>query len=92
MIFLSLSIASYIQSTVDQNFDAKFNALQDVVATIIQQSNIDPETAQDLLDKTNELNQYLQNNIQQDIKEIRVAAGLNSILETIDKMAQNNSN
>lgn len=88
LVIFSLVMTSYIQSTVDQDVDTKLNTLQQAVATLITQSNIDPETAQDLLNKTNELNQYLQNNIQQDVKEIRIAAGLNSITETIDKIAQ----
>lgn len=90
-LFSLAAITAHASSTADQKFDAKLNALQELVATVIQQSNIDPQTAQDLLDQTNELNQYLQNNIQQDVQEIRTAAALTSILETVDKMAQNKS-
>src|SRR3990172_992800 len=86
-----LSITFYVQSTVDQVFDIKLNTLQQAVANLIEQSNLDPAVAQDLLDKADELNHYVQDNIQQDIKEIRVAAGLTSILETIDKILQNSN-
>jgi len=85
----TLICSSYTQTAVDEMVNVKLNMIQDTVATLIEQSNIDPEIAQELLDKTNDLQLYVQNNIQQDIKEIRVAAAFSSILETMDKMAQN---
>lgn len=85
----ALATTSSIYSTVDQDFDAKLNTIQNLLVTVIQQSNIDPQTAQDLLDKTNELNQYVQNNIQQNAQDIRVAAAFTSLIETADTMAQN---
>jgi|GEM_PF-5040462 hypothetical protein len=81
-----LSTTQYIRCYVDQDFDAKLNILQQSINTIIAQSDLDPEVAQDITDKINDVNQYAQENIQQDSKEIRVAAGLTSILETTDKM------
>jgi hypothetical protein len=90
-IFL-FTTAHSIRSSADQDFDAKLNMLQQSITILITQADLDPEIAQDILDQTNELNQYAQNNIQQDIKEIRVAAGMNSILETADKVTQNMSN
>ena len=86
---LLFSITFYAHTAVDQDFDAKLNSLQQAVATLIEQSDLDPFIAQDLLDKTNELNQYAQNNIQQDIQEIRIAAACTSVLESVDKMLQN---
>lgn len=83
-----LSTTQYICCYVDQDFDAKLNILQQSISTIIAQSDLDPEVAQDITNKINDLNQYAQENIQQDIKEIRVAAGLTSLLETTDKMTK----
>jgi len=86
---LLFSITFYTHTAVDQDFDSKLNSLQQAVATLIEQSDLDPLVAQDLLDKTNELNQYAQANIQQDIQEIRIASAVTSILESADKMLQN---
>jgi len=84
-----LSTAHYTHSSVDQDFGAKLNTLQQSINIIIAQSNLDPEVAQDITDKINDLNQYAQANIQQDIKEIQVAAGLTSLLETGDRILKN---
>src|SRR5437870_13585953 len=85
---LLLSITYCAHSSVDQDFDAKLNTLQQTISVVVAQSNLDPEVAQDILDKANELNQYAQNNIQQDAFEIRAASGISSILETVDTMLQ----
>lgn len=89
VVITLLSTAQHTYCSIDQTFDLKLNILQQTLDTIIDQSNLDPEIAQDLKDKTQDLGDYVQNNIQQDLKEIRVAAGLTSLLETADKMAQN---
>jgi hypothetical protein len=89
--FMTLSVFTVIPiigSAVDQKLDNKLNQLQQSIAIIIQQSNLDPLAAQELIDQTNDLNQYLQNNIQQDIVEIRAAAAISSALESVDKIAQ----
>jgi hypothetical protein len=83
-----LSTTQYICSYVDQDFDTKLNILQQSINTIIAQSDLDPEVAQDITNKMNDLTKYTQDNIQQDIKEIRVAAGLTSLLETTDNMTK----
>lgn len=88
LCFPLLITVQYTYCYVDQDFDGKLNVLQQSIDTLVAQSNLDPETAQDLTNKINDINQYAQENIQQDIKEIRVAAGLNSLIETVDKMTQ----
>ena len=87
-----LSTPHYIYSSVDQDFDAKLNVLQQSITMLVTQADLDPEVAQEILTIVSELNQYAQSNIQQDIKEIRVAAGMTSILETTDKIIQNMNN
>lgn len=90
-LFISISLLSVTQhsySSIDQEFDSKLNILQQTIGTMISQSDVDPEVAQDIMEKADELGYYVQNNMQQDLKEIRVAAGLTSLLETADKMAQ----
>ncbi len=77
-----ISISNYNHCTLYQNFDTHINSLQQSIDVFINQSNIDPEIAQDLINSTNQLNHYLQNNIQQDLKDIRVAAAISSLLET----------
>jgi hypothetical protein len=90
LVFGSLlfSITHSMNSYIDQDFDAKLNALQQTINVVVAQSNLDPAVAQDILDKANEFNQYAQNNIQQDAFEIRAASGISSILETVDTMLQ----
>jgi hypothetical protein len=83
------SAVEYSHCSIDQKFDAKLNTLQETLAMLISQSDLDPEVSQDIMDKANDLGYYVQNNIQQDLKEIQVATGLTSLLETADKMAQN---
>ena len=83
-----LSTTHHIQSSDNQNFDSKLNILQQSINMLIAQSNLAPEVAQDITNKINDLNKYTQANIQQDIQEIRVAAGLTSLLETAAKMSK----
>ncbi len=87
-LLFMLSLTSLSHGFTDQDFDAKLNALQDFLSDVIEQSNIDPQTAQELLEKTNELNMFVQHNIQQNAQEIRIASAITSILETVDSMAQ----
>jgi hypothetical protein len=89
-LLIGITVFSTAQHSysIDQKFDSKLNTLQQALDTLIDQSDLDPEVAQDLKDKAGDLGSYVQNNIQQDLKEIRVAAGLTSLLETADKMAQ----
>jgi hypothetical protein len=82
----------YVYSSIDQDFDAKLNMLQQSITMLVTQADVAPEVAQEILTTVSELNQYAQSNIQQDIKEIRVAAGITSILETADKIIQNMHN
>jgi len=83
LLFSTIHCHRYVEE-----FTNKINTLQEAIATLISQSDVDPDVAQDIMDKANELSQYTQDNIQQDLKEIRVAAGLTSILETADRMLQ----
>jgi len=69
-----------MQISVDQTFDAELDNLQQSLTLLIAQSNLDPQVAQDILDKTNAINQHLQNNVQQDLMEIRIASGISSLL------------
>jgi hypothetical protein len=71
-----------------QNFDTDLNGLQQSLNMLVAQSNLDPVVAQNILDKTNAINQQLQNNIQRDLLEIQIAAGISSLLETSTAMAQ----
>ena len=83
-----LSTTQFTYSSVDQDFDTQLNALQASIDILIAQSNLDPEVAKDITDKINELNQHIQANIQEDEKDIRVAAGLSSLLETSNILVQ----
>lgn len=84
-----LSTTSYIHTSDDQDVDASLNILQQSITTLVTESDIDPEVAQDIINQTDELNQNIQLNIQQDIKEIRVAAAMTSLIETVNKITQN---
>jgi len=68
-------------SSITQDFDTQLNALQQSINILIAHSDIDPEVAQDITDKINNLNHNIQTNIQADAKDIKVAAGISSILE-----------
>jgi hypothetical protein len=83
-----LPVTHFTYSYTDQDFNNKLNTLQQSIDILVAQSDLDPEVAQDITDKINDINQYAQENIQQDIKEIRVAAGLSSLLESADKMTK----
>lgn len=89
---LLLSIVQYGYGDSIDNLSIKISMLQDTVAALISQSDLDPDVAQDLLDKTNDITQYAQNRIQQDLSELRIAAAVTSVLETADKMLQNMNN
>jgi hypothetical protein len=79
---------SYIHCDTDQDFQTQLSMLQQTMNIIISQSNLDPAVAQDLTDKTNILTQLAQGNIQKDVKDIHVATGLSSFLETGDALLQ----
>jgi hypothetical protein len=83
-----LSTTHYTHSSADQDFDANLNTIQQSISILISQSDLDPEVAQDITDKISQLNQQAQANIQEDAKDIRVAAGLTSILESSNALIQ----
>lgn len=76
---------------IDQDFQIQLNLLQNTLTTVIEQSNIDPETAQDLTNKVNSLNQLAQNNMKQDAKDIHAATALSCFLETGTGFLKNTS-
>lgn len=95
MLLLLLTIAtpatSATRTTDDpvQDLDGQLNLLQQNITDFVTQSGIngiDPDAAQDIIDQTNDLNQYIQQNIQQDLQDIRVAAAISSLLETAKVM------
>src|SRR5579863_7738354 len=92
MLFLcaGFSMTQLTQSSQNsaQNFDTELNVLQQSLNMLVAQSNLDPVVAQDILDKTNAINQKLQSNVQRDLMEVQVAAGISSLLETSTAMAQ----
>ena len=92
LLCLSLFSTSYIYNDVVQDFDAKLNMLQQSINTLVTQSGLDPVVAQNILNTTNELNQHAQANIQQDMEEINIAAGLSSLLETASQVSQTMNN
>lgn len=83
MPLLTLIITPYIiHSAIDQDFQIQLNLLQGTLTTVIEQSNIDPEIAQDLTNKIDTLNQLAQSNMKQDAKDIHAATALSCFLET----------
>jgi hypothetical protein len=92
MPLLTLIAIPYIaHSAIDQNFQIQLNLLQNTLTTVIEQSNIDPETAQDLNNKINSLNQLAQSNMKQDAKDINAATALSCFLETGTGFLKNTS-
>lgn len=79
---IAFALPHTLQSAIDQDFQIQLNLIQETLTTIIEQSNIDPDTAQDLTNKIDYLNQLAQNNIQQDTKDIHAATALSCLLET----------
>jgi hypothetical protein len=77
--------------TPDQVINAKISESQQAIDAIIAQADLDPMIAQALTDEVNNLTQQVTSNMQQDAQEIRVAATLTTILETIQKTAKTNS-
>lgn len=75
----------------DQIINSKINATQQSIDTIIAQANLDPIVAQALTAEVDTLTQQITANIQQDMQEIRIAAALNTILETVQKYSKSNS-
>lgn len=75
----------------EEIFDMELDALQQSIDVVIAQSNMDPIIAQQLTDKINQLNQHFQANMQKDEKDIKVAAALNSFLETVSTLMQSNA-
>lgn len=92
-LLLCLTGFSIIQSTQtpDQVINSKINTTQQSIDTIIAQANLDPIIAQALTYEVNNLTEQITANIQQDIQEIRVAAALSTILETIQKAVKSDN-
>jgi hypothetical protein len=92
-LLLCLTVFSVTQATQapDQIINSKINTTQQSIDTIIAQANLDPIIAQALTYEVNKLTEQITANIQQDIQEIRVAAALSTILETIQKAVKSNS-
>lgn len=86
IIIYSLFFSSYIYNGIDQDFQVQLDLLQQTANTLITQSNIDPEIAQDLTNKINNLKEYAQNNIKEDSYDIRIATACSCIIETATEM------
>lgn len=71
---------------IEQNFTTDLNTLQQALNTLVTQSNLEPQIAQQILNKTNEINLYIQNTVQQGLIQIKAAATISSFLETITTM------
>jgi len=78
-----------LPGSTPQEYQDQMNLLQQTIDTIIMQSNIDPETAQDLTEKLDILNEIAQANMQQDIKDIHAATALSCFLETATGFLKN---
>lgn len=81
----------FLCNSSPQEFQNQMDLLQQTINVIIMQSNIDPETAQDLTEKMNTLNEIAQANMQQDIKDIHTATALSCFLETTTGFLKNTS-
>jgi hypothetical protein len=86
LCLIGFSIAQGAQAP-DQIVNAQINESQQAIDAIIVQANLDPIIAQALTAEVS----HLTNNMQQDAQDIRVAASLTTILETIQKTAKANS-
>src|SRR5579871_4074331 len=75
----------------EQIITAQIDVTQQSIDTIIAQANVDPIVAQTLTNEVNNLTQQITNSIQQDAQDLRVAATLTTILETVQKTAKANS-
>lgn len=69
-------------SAIEKEFQSQLNLLQTTLTSVIEESNIDPDTAQDLINKIEYLNQIAQTNMKEDAKDIHTATALSCFLET----------